>query len=162
MYYRQGFFEHHEPVRAITTNAANSSGNATGYMGPCPAGYCWYLENLTLRIADNGVLDLFVVPEETVQLGTAWDMNGRFDHFAAATDDVRNYGTPIFVPAGYFIVASLSGATSGDRANLSMQIAVHQLNPAALTSFPDQNQIRESHEHPTSPQNVDAVGARAV
>lgn len=160
--FRQGFFSHHEPVRTFLTGAANASGNATGSYGPCPEGYCWYVENVTMRIPDNGVLDLFAVAQDSVQLGTAWDMAGRFDHFAATTDDARNYASPIYVPAGYWIVASVSGGTTGDKGLVSFQIAVHQLNPAALTSFPDQGQIRQSREHPDSPLTHDAVGAKAV
>lgn len=146
---RAGFFDHHEPLQTISVSALNASGNGQGFLGPVPQGYCWYIENVTMRVPNQGVLDMIISPTQKVPAGTAWDFSGRFDLFAAATDDARNYASPIYVGPGMYIVASVTGGTQNDTPTISLQIAVHQLNPAFMTSPEDARQIQAAHQHAT-------------
>ena len=143
---RAGFFNHYEPGNYISATA-NSSGVAQGYLGPCPAGYLWYVERMTTwsNTAKTAPLcEVFVQSVATTNLAsaTAGDRAGRQDLSLIAANDKADEFAAIVVPENYYLVALWTGLNSGDLVNLSTQICVHQLALSPITTPQDFEAIK--------------------
>jgi hypothetical protein len=132
--YRVGFYDHQRVGDTIGPLTANASGIAQGFLGPVAEGYCWYVERMTIwstNTATTGLkCEIFVVRNQQLAPGftaTAGDRQGRQDLSLAAGNDVSDEVNPLFVGAGYYLVAFWSGFTVGDTVELTSQIAVHKL-----------------------------------
>lgn len=131
--YRAGFYDHHEPGMSIVATA-NASGVAQGFLGPVPQGYCWYVERMTSwsnTAATSGLLlEVFVqtVDDAAPTSATVGNRTGRQDVSYVVVNDISDNNSPIHVPEGYFLVAFWTGLTSGDKVELTTQIAVHLLS----------------------------------
>lgn len=165
--HRQGVFTHHstEPyIRAV----ANATPEAQAFYGPCPLGYCWYVESATYHIsAHTAVAELAISPEGKLPAPlSSWDRAQREWWFgAAAVDGQAAIGEALFVPPGYYLVAAFAGGTlaQNDVCVMSFQIAEHELNPRYLMSEEEIEQVRKAHEHPTAPlAQVATASERAV
>lgn len=124
-----GIYENTYPNRYISATIG-SAGTAQGNIGPCPEGFCWYVERLCCysnTSATSGVLEIYAIPTETVPNDAS--KSGRQDVAVGTTvqNGVSDQRSPIFVGAGMFLVASWSGLTNGDLVRLSAQIRVHRL-----------------------------------
>jgi len=141
------------------TATAGASGSAQTALGPCPEGYCWYVE----RISSHGPTAGTKLDVDVADNNTANDPAWRMDFSATANDDIADEQQPIYVPAGHWLVFNWSGATSGDILKASVQYAVHQLDTHYLQSAQDIRQEQASHEKPTAPVTHVAVAeGRAV
>lgn len=145
------------------TATANASGIAQGFIGPVPAGYCWYVERMTTwsnTSATTGLeLEIFVLTSGTLGSNyttTVGDRAGRQDLSTNAQDDVADENSPIYVGEGYYLVALWTGFTSGDKVQLSAQIAVH-LTDLTIQSPQTVKQETEPTPDLTPEAEVDAV-----
>jgi hypothetical protein len=142
-------FSHHDPSMYIGATA-DSNGNAQGFLGPVPAGYCWYVErecSWTNTTAETGLLlEVFVIRTNAVKLtsATVGDRTGRQDVSTIVINDISDNNSDIVVPEGHYLVAFWTGLSSGDLVLLSTQIAVH-LNSLRIES----PQLQHQQEHPT-------------
>lgn len=167
--FREGVFDH--------TRRDNVSGIAAGgtpiavvAFGPASEGYCWYLENVGWSVvgnSHNALLDLAVTPDQlnvSPPAQAAWDHAGLVDTFTtAAVRGSRNYPSALKIPAGHFLIAYFAGGSiaAGDAVTLSLQVAVHELNPRYLMSPEDQERVRREHENEPAPHAA-VVGLPAV
>lgn len=126
-----GFYSHTFPGQYINA-AVNASGLANGFLGPVPEGYCWYVERLTCwsNSSNNstGILEIFVLQSQTPPNDNS--RQGRQDVAVGnvVQNGVSDERSPIYVPAGHFLVASWSLLNSADQVALSCQIRVHKLH----------------------------------
>jgi hypothetical protein len=150
---RQGLFDHHRldllPLTAVATGGAPI---AQGFLGPVPQGYCWYVENVGWAVGGNShtaELNVAIVADDGPLPGiTAWDRAGLVGLAAAATRGVISPALPWFAGAGHvphFYLAPGSLA-NGDTVVVTVQIAVHQIDPQFIMSPEDALQVREAHE----------------
>lgn len=129
---RRGVLESTRPDQYIGATVA-SDGTATGYIGPCPEGFEWYVERMTCAQSGAGVsattalLEIYVQQSQNAP-GDA-SKQGRQDIAVgtAVANDVSDNLSPIVVPPGMFLVAYWTGLTSGDLVKLSTQIQVRRL-----------------------------------
>jgi hypothetical protein len=108
----------------------DSAGLAQGFIGPCPEGFCWYVERTTCYSNDTattGILEVYSIRSEIKPSDTS--KQGRQDVAVGAVvlNGVSDEASPIYIGPGYFVVASWSGLTAGKVVAMSMQIRVHKL-----------------------------------
>jgi len=144
--YRHGFHDHTRNEDIIKATAA-ATGVAFGYLGPTPAGYCWYVERLTTNTntaAGTPALEVYVLG--SVPTTTPVDKMGRQDYTPTAANDVLDEVNPIALTEGQYLCAVWTGCTSGDLCQLSAQIAVHSLRVAAYGPTHDELAALRAHE----------------
>ena len=117
------------PDQYIAATVA-STGLANGFIGPCPEGYCWYVDRITCYSNDTattGVLELY--SQSTGNVPNDTSKQGRQDVALGSVvlNGVSDENQPIYVGPSYFLVASWSGLTSGKLVALSAQIRWHKL-----------------------------------
>lgn len=126
----------HRPDNYISATA-NAAGVASGSIGPCPEGFCWYVERMTCfsdSAATAPILEVYVLPTNAAPSDAS--KQGRQD-VATGTNvvnGVSDAASPIVVPAGYYLVAVWTALNSGDHGRLSTQIAVHALPAERATA----------------------------
>lgn len=108
----------------------DSTGLAQGYIGPCPEGFCWYVERMTCfsnDTATTGILEVYSIRSQIKPSDAS--KQGRQDVATGSTvlNGVSDQASPIYAGPGYFLVASWSGLTAGKVVALSMQIRVHKI-----------------------------------
>lgn len=159
--YRAGFHSHTAPGMSILATA-NSSGIAQGFLGPVPPGYCWYVERMTTwsnTAQTSPKVEVFVIQDSQIPstyTATVGDRSGRQDLSLTAANDISDEKSAIYVPETYCLVAFWTGLTSGDLAQLTAQVAVHQLSPEYSMTRRDIRAVQTweqeaEHERATSP-----------
>lgn len=132
--YRRGFYSHTAPMRGRMATA-NSSGVAVTSFGPCPPGFCWYVERISLHAPTAGtVAHVLVQPTNTPTL----DYADRADYTPTAQDDIADELNPIAVEEGYFLNVYYTGCTSGDIVTTSIQVGVQNLTLPEYANNPPQ------------------------
>lgn len=175
--HREGIFEKHR-LDSITLTSAAIGGlqQAEGHVGPVPQGYAWYVENFDWLVrgnSHNAQVVAAVTPDDTTLGGTAgfavWDGMGMVVAPAAAAIGGSSVPAAAFYmgPGHSFHVLAFGGSlAAGDVIVPTLQIAVHQLDPAFIMSPEDAQQVKERHERMAGAGatglNMDAVGASAV
>lgn len=117
---------------------ANASGNATGYLGPCPEGFAWYVERYTTYVLTSGSPQCEIYALNTpINVGNLPlpDKSGRQDWSADGKNDISDNKTPVYIEAGYYLVAVWTSCNASDPCQLSTQIRVHQMPPVVATPF---------------------------
>lgn len=166
---REGLFvNHRHDLIPMVAAAVGGAPIAQGILPPIPQGYCWYLESIGWAVGGNShtaELNVAVVADDGPLPGiAAWDRAGLVALGAAATRGVLApslaiYAGPGQVPHFYLAPGTLA---NGDSAVVSVQSAVHQLDPHFLMSPEDTAQVKAAHERMAAELNMDAVGRRAV
>ena len=129
---RRGIHETTRPDLYIAATA-DATGVAQGAIGPCPEGYEWYVERMTVSqsgaaVAAAATVEVFVVA--TDRLTGTTSKQGRQDYAAGATNvagSVSDAASPIVIPAGFFLVCYWTGLTAADKVQLSTQIEIRRL-----------------------------------
>lgn len=124
-----GAYDHSRTDQQIA-GAIVSAGTFSGYIGPVPQGYCWYVEretcySNTAAATTATLLEIFVSANQTGP--TSPDKTGRQDLTVQVTNDISDNNCPIYVGEGMYLVAQWSGLSSGDKVAYSTQIRVHKL-----------------------------------
>jgi hypothetical protein len=108
-----------------------ATGVAEGAIGPCPEGYCWYVERLSPHSntanASTGLLEIFV---RAINLSaTDISRQARQDFYKGVDvqDSIHDMRSPIYVAPGQWLVARWSALTNNDLVSLASQIRVHKL-----------------------------------
>jgi hypothetical protein len=157
--WRAGIYDHTEPGMTITATA-NATGIAQGFLGPVPAGYCWYLERWTTFSSggtSSSLLGLYVLTTNAMPAqfsATFGDRAGRQDLSLSAANDAADLNSPIYIPEGYYLVAFWTGFNSADVAQLSTQVAVHLVGTSRTE--PRQLEVQQA-EHATPDINEEEV-----
>ena len=108
-----------------------SAGTANDNIGPCPEGFCWYVERLTCfsntANATTGVLEIYAIPTPMVPNDNS--KSGRQDVAVGTVvqNGVSDENSPIYLGPGMFLVASWTALTNGDLVAVSCQVRVHRL-----------------------------------
>jgi hypothetical protein len=163
---REGLFDHHR-LENLALVAAGGTPIAQAVLGPVPEGYAWYLEQAAYTVVGNShtaAIDLAVTPDGgALPAQATWDHQGLVWTTAAAVRGSMQTGLAIYLGPGHFLHVYLSGGTlaAGDAATVTLQVAVHQLDPHFLMSPDDTVQVKEAHERMAAELNMDAVGERA-
>jgi hypothetical protein len=128
----QGYFYSMQTDNRILATA-NSSGVATGYIGPVPEGFCWYVERYTTKTNSSGspTCEVYSISSQTV----GPDILGRQDYTATGKNDISDNLSAVWVGPGMYLVAVWQLCTSGDLCQLSTQIRVHELPPVVATPY---------------------------
>lgn len=166
--FREGLFDHHRLDSTLIP--ANASAVAQRAVPGPGEGYCWYLEVISFTVVGNShtaAFDVAITPDQgDLPAQATWDHQGLVWTLAAAVRGSENAGSPIYVPPSHFVHFYAAGGTlaSGDVVGVTYQAAVHQLDPAYLTTPEDRAAIRASHEHLAKHQvaEVATAGRRAV
>ena len=109
---------------------ANASGVAVDSIGPCPEGYCWYLNNETIHSntsASSPTFELYV--SRTNAAPNDSSKAGRVDYTTGSNikDAANNLASPIYVGPGMYLVGVWNGLNNNDVVNWSGQILSHKL-----------------------------------
>lgn len=168
---REGLFDHHRRD-SISMLAAGGTPVAQKILGPCPEGYCWYLESVAFSVvgaAHNALFDLAVTPDGgDLPPQASWDHQGlAWTVQTAVIAASMNNTAAVFVPPAHFAhaYASAGSLAAGDVVTVTYQVAVHQLDPAHLFMSPEDRQaVREAHERLAEHQVAESAvaGRRAV
>ncbi|SRR5260221_336891 len=128
---RRGIIESSRPDQYIAATVA-AGGGATGFLGPCPEGFEWYVERLTCAqsgaaVAATALLEFYVQLAQDAPSDAS--KQGRQDIAVGSSvaNNVSDQNQAIVVPPGYFLVAVWSGLTSGDKVKVSSQMQVRRL-----------------------------------
>ena len=128
---------YHHSTRSDQYIAATvaSNGTATGFLGPVPEGFCWYVERLTAHSntanSTTGKLEVYVQPFQAAPNDASKRGRQDFAIGTAVQDSASDENSPIYVGPGDYLVAVWSALTSGDLVSLSAQIRVHKIEIAA-------------------------------
>lgn len=156
---RMGVFDHTRPAEP-KSGTANASGVASLFYGPCPEGYGWYIERISVHCPTAAAVAHVCVALTPL---SAVDYGSRMDFTTGGADSIADESTAIYVPAGYSLSIIWTAATSADVCTASVQYAVHQLDPRYMMSPEDMREVQAAHEHPKSPLTHPAVaGERAI
>jgi len=157
-----GFFDSSNNQAFINAIAA-STGIAQGSIGPCPAGYQWYVERYSTfsNTSATPALEIFVMNSPTLPANftaTVGDRQGRQDYTSSGKNAQSDNNSPVIVQEGQWLVAGWTGCTSGDVCQLSLQYHVNlktlrielpQLIAQTVEqSYPDAPHREEKHEAP--------------
>lgn len=134
---------------------AATTGIAHGGLGPCPQGFCWYIERMTCWTNSSvtattaaPTLEIYVmqdgggVPNDNSKQGRQDVAVGQIV-FNAVSDERQ----PIYVGPGYKIEAVWTGLNTGDLVSLSLQVRVNKLEAVPVEQGTI-NQHAGMHEHP--------------
>lgn len=118
----------------VVKAAASSAGQAVGSLGPCPEGFCWYVERFSCYVSTDATptLELYV---QSILDAVPIDKAGRQDYTPNGDNDAGGLSPAIFVGPGQYLVAVWASCTSGDKCQMSAQIRVHELMPVVATAI---------------------------
>lgn len=109
-----------------------ADGTAGGHIGPCPEGFCWYVERLTCfqsgaAVATTAVLEFYVQSSNARPIDTSKQNRQDVALGTTVANGVSQELPPIYVGPGQMLKAVWTGLTSGDLVRVSSQIRVHKL-----------------------------------
>ena len=108
------------PRQSVVTIGQGAT-TAVVSLTPTP-GTIWKVGRISMHVSTGtAVLDVLVGPKGVT------DNAYRRDHSAAASDNVSDQSTPIYVPAGDHLVLSWSQASAGAVCQAALQIEVHRM-----------------------------------
>ena len=148
-----GFHHTTRPDQYIHATAA-STGIAHGGLGPCPQGFCWYIERMTCY-SNSGVtvsattplLEIYVMQDGGGPPNDA-SKQGRQDLAVGQVviNGVSDEHQPIYVGPGYKIEAVWTGMNSGDLCVVSFQQRVNKLHATPEPQTTSQHHGMHHHE----------------
>lgn len=141
--------------QAFINATANASGIAQGSIGPCPAGYQWYVERYSTFVNTSATpsLEIFVMNSPTLPsnyTATLGDRQGRMDYTSSGKNAQSDNNSPVIVQEGQWLVAGWTACNSGDQCQLSVQ---YHTNLKTLRIEPMQLiQQTAEHSYPNAPE----------
>ncbi len=167
---REGLFDHHRLDTFAMVAAGGTPVAQKAWVGPAE-GYCWYIEVAAFCVvgnSHNALFDLAVTPDQgDLPTQALWDHQGLAWTVRTATIAAsRDNAAAIYVPPSHFIRAYASGGSlaAADAVTVTLQVAVHQLDPQYMMSPEDRSAVRAAHERLAEHQvaEVATAGRRAV